>query len=134
MWPAAGRPNVAAMDVRDLARRYGDQLLAAVLAVLYVLELSLSGEAVAHRWTAAAVAVLLEASLVVRRTMPALPLLALIVVIQLNHTVLIGMAEGGTFMITLIFAIYSAGAHARGRTAVLCGALVAFAIPLAALD
>ena len=122
------------MDARRLVRRYGDQLLAAVLAMLYVLEIFFSGEVVAHRWTAAVVAVLLEAALSVRRSLPLLPLLAVIVVIQLNHTVLVGMAEGGTFMITLIIAIYSAGAHARGRVRVVAGLLVAGIIPLAALD
>ena len=122
------------MDVRALLRRYGDQLLAAVLAVLYVLEILFSGELVAHHWTAAVVAVLLEAALSVRRSLPLLPLLAVIVVIQLNHTVLVGMAEGGTFMITLIIAIYSAGAHARGWLRVAAGLLVAGVIPLAALD
>jgi signal transduction histidine kinase len=122
------------VNLRAVIDRYGDQLLAAGLAVLYVLELLLSGETVSHRWTAAAVAVLLEASLVVRRTLPALPLLAAVVVIQLNHTVLVGMAEGGTFMVTLILAIYSAGAYARGRAGLLCAVLAGGMIPLAALD
>jgi signal transduction histidine kinase len=122
------------MNVRDVVRRYGDQLLAAVLALLYLLEIFFSGEVVAHRWTAAVVAVLLEAALAVRRSLPLLPLLAAIVVIQLNHTVLVGMAEGGAFMVTLIVAIYSAGAHTRGWPRVVAAGLVAAAIPLAALD
>ena len=122
------------MDVRALLTRYGDQLLAAGLAVLYVAEILFSGEVETHRATAAAVAVLAEAALAVRRSLPVLPLLALMVVIQLNHTVLVGMAEGGAFMVTFIVAIYSAGAYSRGRTAVLCGVLVVVCIPLAAFD
>lgn len=131
---ALARSTVTAMDVRALLTRYGDQLLAAGLAVLYVAEVLFSGEVETHRVTAAAVAVLAEAALAVRRTLPVLPILALMVVIQLNHTVLAGMAEGGAFMVTFIIAIYSAGAYARGRTAVLCGVLVVVCIPLAAFD
>ena len=122
------------MDMRAFLTKYGDQLLAAGLGVLYVLEELFSGEVSQHRASAAIVGVLMAASLAVRRTMPVLPLLVAIVVIQLNHTVLPGLAEGGSFMLAVVIAIFSAGAHARGRNAVLAAALVFLIIPLAALD
>lgn len=120
--------------MRGLASKYGDQLLAGGLAVLYVLEVQFSGEVVQHRASAAFVGVLMAASLSVRRTMPVLPLLVAIVVIQLNHTVLPGLAEGGSFMLAVVIAIFSAGAHSAGRAVVVASVLVFLIIPLAALD
>src|SRR4051794_22715016 len=103
------------MRATALAARYRDQILVAGLAVLWVLEVLFSGEVEHHRGSAAAVAVMMAGSLLVRRTMPMLPLVALIVVIQLNHTVLPGLGEGGSFMIALIVTIFSAGSYLRGR-------------------
>lgn len=114
--------------------RYRDQMLAAGLGVLYGLEVLFSGEVEHHRGSAALVAVLLAASLVVRRTMPVLPLVAVIAVIQLNHTVLPGLGEGGGFMIALIVTIFSAGSYLHGWMLVLGGIIVGGIIPLAALD
>ena len=121
------------MNLR-MINRYRDQVLAAVLGLLYAIEVLVSGEVSHHRESAAAVAVLFAASLVVRTTMPLLPLLAVIAVIQLNHTVLPGLGEGGAFLIALILTIFSAGSYTRGRSLILSGVLVAGIIPLAALD
>ncbi len=122
------------MKPTALAARYRDQMLAAGVGVFYALEVLFSGEVAHHRGSAAAVAVLMAASLVVRRSMPLLPVVAVIVVIQLNHTVLPGLGEGGAFMITLILTIFSAGSYLHGRMLVLGGVIVGAIIPLAALD
>jgi signal transduction histidine kinase len=87
-----------------------------------------------HRGSAALVAVAFAATLAVRRTLPLLLLLEAAVVIQLNHTVLPGLAEGGSFMIVLLVSIFSAGCYLRGLRLVVAGALVAGLVPLAALD
>ncbi|ABL79483.1 MULTISPECIES: histidine kinase [unclassified Nocardioides] len=122
------------MDASAIAGRYRDQILAAGLAAFYALEVLFSSEVEHHRGSAAAVAVLMAVSLVVRLTMPLLPLVAVIAVIQLNHTVLPGLAEGGAFMIALIVTIFSAGHYLHGRMLALGGVIVAGIIPLAALD
>jgi hypothetical protein len=94
----------------------------------------LSSEVSGHRGSAALVAAVFAATLVVRRTLPLLLLLEAAVVIQLNHTVLPGIAEGGAFMITFLISVFSAGSYLRGRLLVLAGLVVAVLIPLAALD
>src|SRR5207249_10548047 len=66
--------------------------------------------------------------------LPLVTLSVALVVIELNHTVLKGIAEGGAFLFGIVIAIYSAGRYARGRMALACGVLAATAIPLAALD
>ena len=122
------------MSTSLFLRRYRDPLLAAGLAAAYATEVMLSGEVQDHRASAAVVAVLMGTSLVVRRTMPLLPLMGLITVIQLNHTVLPGLAEGGAFLVILIVTIFSAGRHLHGRMLILAAVVVAGIIPLAALD
>lgn len=122
------------MNATAALGRYRDQLLAAGLGALYAFEVLFSGEVAHHLGSAAAVAVLAAGSLVVRRTKPLLPLMAVITVVQLNHTVLPGLAEGGSFMVVLMVAIYSAGGYLRGRMLVLGAVVVGGIIPLAALD
>ena len=122
------------MSARSFAARHRDQLLAAGLAVLYAVEVLFSGEVTEHQGSAALVGVMVALTLSVRRTMPLLPLGAAIVAIQLNHTVLPGLGEGGSFMIFLITAIYSAGCYSRGWRLVVAGLAVGGIIPLAAFD
>ncbi|MDT5299122.1 MAG: hypothetical protein QOG79_2364 [Mycobacterium sp.] len=122
------------MKLRDVLHAHRDQIIAAGVAVLFVAEILFSTEVDEHKVSAALVGVLMCALLGVRRTLPLLPLVGLIVVIQLNHTVLVGMGEGGSFMVVIILSIYSAGSYARGRVLVLCGAIVAGLIPLALSD
>ncbi|HET6938834.1 MAG TPA: histidine kinase [Nocardioides sp.] len=122
------------MDVFAWVSRHRDQALAAVLAGLYAAEVLLTDEVEHHHGSAALVGVAFAATLAVRRTLPLLPLLAAAVVIQLGHTVLPGLAEGGAFMVALLVSIFSAGSYLTGRQLVLAGVLVAGLVPLAALD
>src|SRR3954469_17349577 len=103
------------MDPRGWLSQHRDQALAAGLAGLYVAEVLLSRAVSGHRGPPALVAAVFAATLVVRRTLPLLLLLEAAVVIQLNHTVLPGIAEGGAFMITFLISVFSAGSYLRGR-------------------
>ncbi|HEX6148530.1 sensor histidine kinase [Nocardioides sp.] len=125
---------MTARGVRAFVSAHGDQLLAAGTAALFVAEVLSSNELTGYRGWALLVAVLMPASLALRRSMPVLPLLAAVVVIQLSHSVLPGLADTGAFLFAILVAIYSAGAHAQRATLVLTAALVVAIIPLAALD
>src|SRR5262245_47872333 len=103
------------MNVLRWLSRHRDQVLAAVLAALYAAEMLLTDEVADHRESAALVGAVFAATLAVRRTMPLLLLLEAAVIIQLNHTVLPGMAEGGAFMLALLVSIFSAGSYLLGR-------------------
>jgi signal transduction histidine kinase len=122
------------MDALDWLSRRRDEALAAGLGLVYVAEELFSGEVTHHRASAALVGAVFAATFVVRRTMPLLLLLGASVVIQLNHTVLPGLGEGGSFMLGLILTVFAVGSYLRGRLLVLGGVLVAGVIPLAALD
>src|SRR5262245_56505585 len=122
------------MEALAWLSRRRDQALAVGLGTLYVVEALFSGEVAEHRISAAVVGALFAATLVVRRSMPLVPLGAALVAIQLNHTVLPGLAEGGTFLVSLLITIFSVGSYLRGRLLVLGGVLVAGMIPLAAFD
>ena len=119
--------------MRRLLRVYGDALLAAVVAVVYVAAISF--EADVHRREPAALAALgFAASLLVRRRLPLVPLLAGLAVIELDNTAVRGLAEAGIFLVGFIVALYSAGRWARGRTLVAAGLITLAAIPLAAIE
>jgi len=119
--------------MRGLLRGRGDVLLAAVVAVVYVAEVSF--EADVHRREPAALAALaFAASLLIRRRFPLVPLLAGLAVIELDNTVIKGLAEAGIFLVAFIVALYSAGRWARGRMLVACALVVLAAIPLAAIE
>ena len=119
--------------MRVLLRVYADAVLAAVVAVVYVAEVSF--EADVHRREPAALAALaFGASLLVRRRFPLVPLLAGLAVIELDNTAIKGLAEAGTFLVGFIVALYSAGRWARGWSLVATGLVALAAIPLAAIE
>jgi len=119
--------------MRALLRSHGDALLAALVAVVYVAEVSF--EADVHRREPAALAALaFAASLLVRRRYPVLPLLAGLAVIELDNTLVKGLAEAGIFLVAFIVALYSAGRWARGWTFAAACTVVLAAIPLAAIE
>jgi hypothetical protein len=113
------------MEALAWLSRRRDQALAVGLAALYVAEALFGGEVTEHRVSAAVVGALFAATLAVRRSMPLVPLGAALVGIQLNHTVLPGLAEGGTFLVAVLITIFSVGSYLRGRLLVLGGVLVA---------
>jgi signal transduction histidine kinase len=120
-------------DMRRLLRVYADVVLAAVVAVVYVAEVS--SEADVHRREGAALAALaFAASLLVRRRFPLVPLLAGLAVIELDNTLIKGLAEAGAFLVGFIVALYSAGRWARGWTLIASAVVALAAIPLAAIE
>src|SRR5436190_6887353 len=123
-----------AMAVRRLLTTYFDYWLAGLIGAVYLGEVSLGADEAGKRLPSAAVALLFSSALLLRRRLPLVTLSVALVVIELNHTVLKGIAEGGAFLFGLVIAIYSAGRYARGRMALACGVLAATAIPLAALE
>jgi signal transduction histidine kinase len=116
-----------------LLARYGDYALAAVIGAVYLGELALESD-IERPWPSAGVALVFAASLAVRRRLPLLPLLAGLAIIELDNTALKGLAEAGAFLFGFVVALYSAGRHARGPLALVCGAVVLAEIPLAAIE
>ena len=122
------------MSIRDRVAAHRDALIAAALGALAVAEVMLSGELSRNRGAGVAVAIFFASSFLVRRAVPLLPLLASAAVIEMNHTVLHGIAEGGSFMLGLIIALFSGTRWSRGWMLYACIAVSVAVIPLAAVD
>jgi signal transduction histidine kinase len=122
------------VSIRPSLARHVDPLIASGIGVLYVAEVLFSGELTHDQGAGVAVAVFFAASFLARRTIPLLPLLAAVAVIEINHTVLHGVAEGGSFMLGLIIALYSGTRYAQGWMLPVCIVVSVAIIPLAAFD
>jgi signal transduction histidine kinase len=122
------------VSIRAAVATPTDLLVATGLGVLYSAELLFSGELTHDRGAGVAVAVFFASTFLARRTIPLLPLLAAVAVIEINHTVLHGVAEGGAFMLGLIIALYSGTRYARGWMLAACVVISIAIIPLAAFD
>src|SRR5262245_11934960 len=120
--------------MRNLFTMYADYALAAIIGAIFCTEVLLGADEAGKRGASVAVALLFSATLLLRRSVPLLPLLAALVVIELNHTALKGIAETGAFLFGFVIAIYSAGRYARGRTGIVAAVVVVAAVPLAAFD
>ena len=121
------------MMLRRFLTTYGDLVLAGSIGALYCLELAFEGD-VEHRLPSMAVAVCFAAALAVRRRAPIAVLAVGLVVIELDNTVLKGLAEAGAFLLGIVIGIYSAGRYARGYWAALSIVFVGVSIPLAAIE
>jgi len=130
--PAAAVRSIVE-TMRGVVRTYGDAVLAAAVAAVFVAEVSFEAD-VTRREPSALVALAFGASLLARRRWPIVPLLAGLAVIELDNTVLKGIAEAGVFLVGFIVALYSAGRWARGPHLAACGLLTLAAIPLAAIE
>ena len=119
--------------LRRFLTRYGDLALAGSLGALYCAELAFEGD-VEHRLPSMAVAVCFATALAVRRRAPIAVLAVGLVVIELDNTVLKGLAEAGAFLLGIVIGIYSAGRYARGYWAAVSIVLVGVSIPLAAIE
>ncbi|HJQ07032.1 MAG TPA: histidine kinase [Nocardioides sp.] len=122
------------MSIRAAAARHADALLAGLLGMLFAAEVLFSGELPDDRGAGVAVAVFFASSFLARRSIPLVPLLAAVALIEINHSVLHGIGEGGAFMLGLIIALYSGTRHARGWMLPACVLVAAAIIPLAAFD
>jgi hypothetical protein len=115
--------------MRHLLNRCGDSALAAAVGFVFLGEVAFGADEAGHRAASASVALLFAASLLLRRTLPLVPLVVALVVIELNHTVLKGIGETGAFLFGVVIAIYSAGRYSGGRIAVASAVAVLAAIP-----
>ena len=117
-------------------RRHGDEVLAAALSALALLEVALSGGSEPNRIASAAVAVALGAA-AARRSRDPLPLLGLMLAISLATLALPTLAlstNSGVFAF-LLLAVYSAAAHTSGRRALLAGGMtVAICVTVLGMD
>jgi len=111
-----------------------EALVAGLIGVLYVAEVLFSGELPHDQGAGVAVAIFFASSFLARRSLPLVPLLAAVAVIEINHTVLHGIAEGGSFMLGLIIALYSGSRYAGGWMLHACVVVSVAIIPLAAID
>jgi signal transduction histidine kinase len=122
------------VSIRAGVAAHLDALVAGLLGVLYVSEVLFSGELTQDRGAGVAVAIFFASSFLARRTIPLVPLLAAVAVIEINHTVLHGVAEGGSFMLGLVIALYSGTRYSRGWMLPACVVVSVAIIPLAAFD
>ena len=122
------------MSVRAALTAHADPLVAGGLGLLFTAEVLFSGELTHDRGAGVAVAVFFASSFLARRTIPVVPLLAAVAVVEINHTVLHGVAEGGSFMLGVIIALYSGTRFARGWMLPVCLVVGVAIIPLAAFD
>ncbi len=118
---------------RRFLRAHGDLLLAASVAVIYLAEVSFEAD-IHHREPAALAALTFAASLLARRRHPLVPLLAGLAVIELDNTVIKGLAEAGVFLVGFIIVLYSVGRWALGWQLWVGCTIAAVAIPLAAIE
>jgi signal transduction histidine kinase len=116
-----------------LIQRHGDLALSLFVAIVFLFETALESD-VQHRAASGLVAVAFGLSLLVRRRLPLAALLMGLAVIELDNTVLKGVAEAGAFLFGFVVAIYSAGRYARGWMGIACALLVLAEIPLAAIE
>jgi signal transduction histidine kinase len=117
-------------------RQRGDEVLAATLTALVLLEVALSEGSEAHRFGSAALAVALGAA-AARRSRDPLPLLALMLAVSVGAFALPTLAQptnSGVFVF-LLLAVYSAAAHTSGRRTLLAGGMtVGIFVPALAMS
>ncbi len=122
------------VSIRAGLSAHVDALVAGLVGVLYVAEVLFSGELTRDQGAGVAVALFFASAFLARRTLPLVPLLAAVAVVEINHTVLHGVAEGGSFMLGLIIALYSGTRYARGWMLPACVVVSIAIVPLAAFD
>ncbi len=121
------------MAVRSWLQRHADGALAAALGFIFVAEMLFEAD-VERRPASIAIAALFGGSLAVRRRFPLVPLAVGIAIVELDNTLLTGIAEAGAFLVGFVIAIYTAGRFARGASAWIASGVVVIAIPVAAIE
>src|SRR5688572_625291 len=87
---------------RSLLARYGDHVLAALLGAVYLVEVLFGGNVAEYRVIGAVAAAAFAATLALRRRIPWLALLAGLAIIELDNTMIEGVAETGAFLVGFI--------------------------------
>jgi signal transduction histidine kinase len=117
-----------------LASRHGDTLLGVLCAALFLAQIAGEQHFAGERTVALATALAFAATIAWRRRAPLVPLGAGIVLIVVSDLAVEPLGNTGTFFAFYVLAIYSAGRHTSGRTAVAGAVLLAAAFPLAAKE
>ena len=103
-----------------MLRRNLDIVIAGGLGLVFALEVLTESGFAGHRPLNLFLGLAFCASLLLRRRYPAVPLVAGLVVIELANlarpAVPNQLAETGAFLFGFVFAVYSAGRHATGRS------------------
>src|SRR5215204_2850560 len=123
-------------ELVNFIRRRGDEVLAAALTALVLLEVALREGSESHRIGSAALVVALGAA-AARRSRDPLPLLALMLAISVASFAMPTLAQptnSGVFVF-LLLAVYSAAAHTSGRQTLLAGGMtVGIFVPALAMS
>jgi len=131
--PDAEIPSLQ-MTMRELTTRHADRLIAAGLAALYCVEIATESHFAGDRAISVPAALAFCAALAWRRRAPLVALALAVGIVELSNVAAPALAETGAFLVGMLLAIYSAGRHARGRAQLASLALIAAAIPLAAIE
>ena len=127
--------TVSPVSLRHQLLNRRDELIALVVGLIFVLEVWFTGIVEDdRRGSAVLVAALMSGTLVVRRSIPVIGMLTGLVVIQLNHTILIGIAEGAGFLLAILLTLFAAGSYTSGIQRIGAAVLTAAMIPLALFD
>ena len=112
-------------ELGSFIRRRGDEVLAAALTTVALLQIALSGGPQWERLVAAAVAVALGAA-AARRSRDPLPLLGLILAVSVVSLAvpMFGEPTNSAVFIFYLLAVYSAAAHTSGRRTMIAGGMV----------
>jgi signal transduction histidine kinase len=134
MAPHSDADYGGSMSGRRAIDLYGDALLAALSAILFTVQIVSERQFAGDRPLSLVAALLFSATLVVRRRLPLVPLLAGLGLIELSNLAVPELANTGTFFVAYVFAIYAAGRHTSGRSAQAAFVAVIAGIPLAAIE
>jgi signal transduction histidine kinase len=104
-------------------RRHGDELLAAILTALALLEFALAQGQETMRLVAAAFAIAAGAAAAVRSRAP-LVLLGLMFALAIGALLFAPRTDSGALMAFLLLAVYSAAAHTSGRSTLVAAGMI----------
>jgi signal transduction histidine kinase len=122
------------VSLRRAITTYGDFLLAALVGVLFLVEILSESRFVEDRAVGVPAALLFSATLAARRREPLLALLTGVAVIVLSNQTGPPLADTATFLFGFAVALYSTGRYAGGRAALAGGLAVVAALPLAVIE
>jgi signal transduction histidine kinase len=112
----------------------GDELLAALIAALFLVQILSESGFAGDRGVSIPVALAFSVTLAVRRRAPLVPLIAAVVVIEVSNFAAPALANTATFMAAFLVAAYSAGRYAAGRSLVAAALTIVVAIPFAVIE
>jgi signal transduction histidine kinase len=119
---------------RAFIERFGDVLLAAASAALFLSQIATDRGFAGERAQSVVVALLFSASLVWRRRRPLVPVVAGIGLMLCARLGLHELGNSGVFFVGYVLVIYAAGRYAAGRDLAVNAVVVAVALMVAVAD